>query len=163
MWFCLCHTENVFVSLWQKFWHLLFLRSPFVLAFEGFEGSHSSCQWIVALSGSSSCFSSSCNNACTILDTYTAGTANTVNLCITILVQVLTQAERQIISWPARLCYYRRLTNNCTGLTTRYSKTISVFLAFIFLYYDCTMRLLPKLCLCVINVSMKLAYTMNVI
>ena len=62
---CLCHTENVFVSLWQKFWHLLFLRSPFVLAFEGFEGSHSSCQWIVALSGSSSCFSSSCNNACT--------------------------------------------------------------------------------------------------
>ena len=98
-----------------------------------------------------------------LLDTYTAGTANTVNLCITILVQVLTQAGRQIISWPARLCYYRRLTNNCTGLRTRYSKTISVFLAFIFLYYDCTMGLLPKLCLCVINVSMKLAYTMNVI
>ena len=90
MWFCLCHTENVFVSLWQKFWHLLFLRSPFVLAFEGFEGSHSSCQWIVALSGSSSCLVHPAIMH-VLLDTYTAGTANTVNLCITILVQVLTQ------------------------------------------------------------------------
>ena len=95
MWFCLCHTENVFVSLWQKFWHLLFLRSPFVLAFEGFEGSHSSCQWIVALSGSSSCLVHPAIMH-VLLDTYTAGTANTVNLCITILLQVLTQQRDKL-------------------------------------------------------------------
>ena len=162
MWFCLCHSENVFVSLWQKFWHLLFLRSPFVLAFEGFEGSHSSCQWIVALSGSSSCFSSSCNNACTIRYIYCRDCQYSQFVYNYIATSTNTNRETNYIL-AARLCYYRRLTNNCTGLTTRYSKTISVFLAFIFLYYDCTMWLLPKLCLCVINVSMKLAYTMNVI
>ena len=31
-----------------------------------------------------------------LLDTYTAGTANTVNLCITILVQVLTQQRDKL-------------------------------------------------------------------
>ena len=100
-----------------------------------------------------------------LLDTYTAGTANTVNLCsITIFVQVLTQAGRQIISRPARQCYYRRLTNNCTGLTTRYSKTISVFLTFIFLYFDCTMHaIITRVVFAVVNVSKKLTFIMNTI